>query len=71
MKHLMVCLDQTFKQKTKILIDYLKGIPCFGILEVEKIKSVIQSLSLKKKKRGDPIYSQGDKSSFLYFLSKG
>ena len=25
MKHLMVCLDQTFKQKTKILIDYLKA----------------------------------------------
>ena len=30
--HLMTCLDQAFKQKTKTLIEYLKEIPCFGIL---------------------------------------
>lgn len=68
-------LDQVFKNKIKELENQVKVIPCFSIpilqQEKQKFATLIMSLTLKKKKRGDYIYQQNDFSTSIFLLKKG
>ena len=52
-------------------IELMKNIPCFSNLEEEKLKDVILSMKLCKRKKNDVIYYQGNVSETLYVLVKG
>ena len=56
----MMSLEQAYKDKIKELFAKIKSVPCFSILESDKINSIIGSLALRKKKKFDFIYRQDE-----------
>ena len=71
----LICLDQISQAKVKELEDEIRKLPCFDLpifqQEKQKFTSLVLAMNLKKKKRGDFIYKQNDKSTSLYVLKKG
>jgi CRP-like cAMP-binding protein len=59
------------KDKIKKITSIIKSIPCFSFLDLDKLALVIQSLAIRKKKKSDIIFNQGDKTTSFYLLTEG
>lgn len=67
----MVSLEAALKEKIKKIASILKTIPCFGVLDIDRLNLVIQSMNLRKRKKFEYVYRQGDKSTSFYLLTEG
>ena len=64
-------LEAAFKVKLAKNIEMMKTIPCFSILEEEKLTEIILGMKICRRRKNDVIYYQGSKSDTLYILLKG
>lgn len=67
----MVSLEVSLKEKIRKIAGILKGISCFNVLDIEKLNLVIQNMNIKKKKKFEYIYKQGEESTSFYLLTQG